>query len=153
MSKYWEYLDTVFLIVAGKPVSFLQWFHHLGAGLVLWVLVRYENAEIWIFIVFNSFIHTLMYTYYAASVRGVNLTLVKWMMTLLQILQLFIGGTIISVWHPMNQPSYRADWQQMGSYLFSQAYIAALLVMFIQFFIETYLAKGKGAGKARAKSD
>ncbi len=140
MSKYWEYLDTIFLIVAGKPVSFLQFFHHLGAGLVLWILVRYENSEIWIFICFNSFIHTLMYTYYAASVKGVNLALVKWIMTLLQILQLFIGGLIISVWHPMNQPTYRQSWTQVGSMMFSQAYIVVLFLLFVQFFIESYVA-------------
>ena len=33
VSKYVEYLDTVFLIVAQKPVSSLQYWHHMGAPL------------------------------------------------------------------------------------------------------------------------
>merc|ERR1712146_562021 len=61
LSKYVEYLDTVFLIVAQKHVSTLQYFHHLGAAPVMWILHRYRNADGWIFVVFNSFIHTWMY--------------------------------------------------------------------------------------------
>ena len=46
-SKYIEYLDTAWLVLKGKPVSFLQTFHHFGApwdvylGLVSGATVRH----------------------------------------------------------------------------------------------------------------
>jgi hypothetical protein len=61
-SKYVEYLDTVWLVLKGKPVSFLQTFHHFGAPWDVYLGLVLENEGLWIFLFLNSFIHTVMYT-------------------------------------------------------------------------------------------
>ena len=59
-SKYVEYLDTVWLVLKGKPVSFLQTFHHFGAPWDVYLGLVMENEGLWIFMFLNAFIHTIM---------------------------------------------------------------------------------------------
>jgi hypothetical protein len=140
LSKYWEYLDTVFLIVAGKPVSFLQSFHHLGAGIVMWLITRSQNPAMWTFVVINSFIHTLMYTYYACAVRGVNLSAVKWILTAMQMTQMIFAGLIFPIWYPLHQgPGFRENPQIVLAHVVGSSYAAALLYLFGKFFIQSYV--------------
>ena len=61
-SKYVEYLDTAWLVLKGKPVSFLQTFHHFGAPWDMYLALTLKNEGLWIFVILNAFIHTLMYT-------------------------------------------------------------------------------------------
>ena len=61
-SKYVEYLDTAWLVLKGKPVSFLQTFHHFGAPWDVYLGLALKNEGLWIFMFLNAFIHTLMYT-------------------------------------------------------------------------------------------
>ena len=61
-SKYVEYLDTAWLVLKGKPVSFLQTFHHFGAPWDMYLGLYLKNEGLWIFVFLNAFIHTLMYT-------------------------------------------------------------------------------------------
>jgi hypothetical protein len=108
----------------------------------MWILWRYRNPASWIFVVFNSFIHTLMYGYYAASIRGVKgLGAIKWLMTFLQILQLFIG-TAISFWYPIYQDSFRESWTLMAGFCISTFYTGSLIVLFVEFFISRFEVDG-----------
>ena len=53
---------AVWLVLKGKPVSFLQTFHHFGAPWDVYLGLVLENEGLWIFLFLNSFIHTVMYT-------------------------------------------------------------------------------------------
>jgi hypothetical protein len=79
LSKYVEFADTVFLLVTNKEVITLHYFHHLFAAfgmsfdlytsmfcllLDMWILHVAQHDSIWIFVFFNSAIHTFMYFYY-----------------------------------------------------------------------------------------
>ena len=67
LSKYVEFVDTIFLIMNGRNVAWLHYIHHIGAPVNL-ALARASGMEsVWIFIFLNSFIHTCMYAYYALS--------------------------------------------------------------------------------------
>lgn len=70
-SKYVEYLDTAWLVLKGKDVSFLQSFHHFGAPWDVYLGIAFKNEGLWIFVFLNAFIHTVMYTYYAIAAAGV----------------------------------------------------------------------------------
>lgn len=83
-SKYVEYLDTIWLVLKGKPVSFLQTFHHFGAPWDVYLGIQFANEGLWIFIFLNAFIHTVMYTYYAMTAAGVSYP-AKPLITLMQI--------------------------------------------------------------------
>ena len=45
------------------------------------------------------------------------------------------------------------SWTQVGSMMFSQAYIVVLFVLFVQFFVETYLAPKKRSAAAAKKTN
>ena len=62
LSKYYEVVDSVILLIKGKKISNLQSYHHAGAIICMWVAYRYQSQPVWVFCVFNSFVHTLMYT-------------------------------------------------------------------------------------------
>jgi hypothetical protein len=60
LSKFYEVLDTVVILSKGKRSSTLQTYHHTGAMLCMWAGIRYMSPPIWLFVAFNSAIHTLM---------------------------------------------------------------------------------------------
>ncbi|GET87102.1 fatty acid elongase, putative [Leishmania tarentolae] len=88
-----ELLDTLFLVLQRKPVSFLHWYHHIVTAIYCWhasyVLIPSGMA----FCTMNYFVHSIMYFYYFLVVMGLR----KWIrpfapvITLLQVLQMFIG--------------------------------------------------------------
>lgn len=104
----------------------------------MWFLYRYANPASWIFVVFNSFIHTLMYLYYAAAIRGMQLNAVKWLMTFLQIVQL-VFGTALSFYYPFIQPDFRNSPMLMSGLYFSTFYTGSLIVLFVQFFFQRFV--------------
>jgi hypothetical protein len=98
VSKYVEFLDTYFLLLCDRPVSWLQWCHHLGAPLTMGVLYWHKFDSVWIFVTFNGFIHTIMYFYYACCI-------LKWpfprawrpLLTSLQLIQFFAGVCLMTL--------------------------------------------------------
>lgn len=67
LSKIVEFGDTAFLILRGKEVGFLHWYHHLATLFATFVqcLMMREVLEwaVWM----NVVVHTFMYGYYALS--------------------------------------------------------------------------------------
>lgn len=60
VSKFYEVLDSFIIIAKGKRSSTLQTYHHAGAMMCMWSGIRYMSPPIWMFVLVNSFIHTLM---------------------------------------------------------------------------------------------
>lgn len=60
LSKFYEVLDTFIILAKGKYSSTLQTYHHAGAMMCMWAGMRYMSAPIWMFVLVNSFIHSLM---------------------------------------------------------------------------------------------
>lgn len=97
ISKYYEIIDSVILILKGKPVSNLQSYHHAGAILCMWAAYRYSAPAVFIFLLFNSLVHTLMYTYYSMTAMKLPFTGgLKRSMTTIQITQLVVGCAMAS---------------------------------------------------------
>ena len=61
LSKYWEFADTVILILKGKVPSVLQVYHHAGIALAMWGSSVTQGSWIAWVVCLNSFIHTVMY--------------------------------------------------------------------------------------------
>lgn len=60
LSKFYEVIDTLIIIAKGKKSSFLQTYHHAGAMICMWAGIRYMSPPIWMFVLVNSFIHSIM---------------------------------------------------------------------------------------------
>jgi len=147
-SKAIEFLDTYFLLVMGKKVGWLQLFHHAFAGADMWILWKYHNEGIWIFVQFNSFIHTLMYLYFGCAALGISAGPLKVVMTALQLVQLAVGNTISIPY--IYYKCYQQDIFRMISWLFNMWYISVLILLFCEFFYSSYMTKPKKGAK---KSD
>lgn len=147
LSKYVEYLDTVFLIVAQKHVSTLQYFHHLGAAPVMWILHRYRNADGWIFVVFNSFIHTWMYFYFASAALGKAVGAVRPLITFSQLAQ-FVWGVLLTSLY-LHLDCYRSNLKLFIGWYFVTWYTMLLFILFSHFFVQSYILAPKRSGKRK----
>ncbi|CRH03053.1 fatty acid elongation protein, GNS1/SUR4 family, putative [Plasmodium relictum] len=91
LSKYFELIDTCFLILRKKEVTLLHWFHHSTVLLYTWDTYYVELPAGVVFIFINAFVHTIMYFYYfLATLYNKPL---KWsvVVTFIQIFQMILG--------------------------------------------------------------
>ena len=88
LSKYWEFLDTVLVVLRGSSVPHfgLQVYHHAGVILMAWLWCSVGQSLQFGGVLFNCFVHTVMYHYYAMQVLRVP-TPWKRYITRLQIVQ------------------------------------------------------------------
>merc|ERR1711865_1323164 len=142
-SKYVEYLDTVWLVLKGKEVSLLQKFHHFGAAYDTYFGLYFQNEGYYVFILLNSFIHTVMYAYYAATAAGFKFK-AKFVITMMQITQFLVGFYI--VWPYISIPCYAADPGMVFSFWFNYAYVGSVLLLFLNFFVQDNLSNKTKSG-------
>ncbi|CEH16733.1 Long chain fatty acid elongase [Ceraceosorus bombacis] len=99
LSKYYEVIDSLILYLKGKQIGHLQSYHHAGALICMWIAVRYQSQPVWVFCVFNSFVHTFMYSYYFCSaMRWPFPRALKRNLTTMQILQIASGTLLTNVY-------------------------------------------------------
>ncbi|KAI1180375.1 GNS1/SUR4 family-domain-containing protein [Nemania sp. FL0916] len=167
ISKFYEVVDTLIILAKGKYSSTLQTYHHAGAMMAMWAGMRYMSVPIWIFVFFNSAIHSLMYTYYTFTAFNVRVpNLIKRSLTSLQISQFVIGASaamvhsFISYLVPVATGSgtkyQKVDCINTTGQTFAiwlnVTYLAPLTYLFVSFFIASYLRRSK-AEVVRGKVD
>ncbi|RUS16170.1 fatty acid elongase [Endogone sp. FLAS-F59071] len=143
LSKYYEIIDTVIILMKGRRSSLLQTYHHAGAMITMWAGIYYQTTPIWIFVLFNSFIHSIMYAYYALTSVGVNPPGKKYL-TSMQITQ-FLVGTSFAVSYLFVPSCLRTPGQKFAVSV-NVAYLCPLTYLFLDFARRTY---GGGARKAK----
>jgi len=154
LSKYYEFVDTLILIVKGKNPSFLQEYHHLGIVVSIWALcVTRTGIGYWMMLI-NSGIHTIMYAYYATTVYPITrglLSIVKRYITMMQITQFLVAVTglgfpimlasIFGIYIGRTEDEYLkicTNSYQRYSIIYSYAYLCPLIILFLSFYFRTY---------------
>jgi len=133
MSKYYEYVDTALLYANRKTPIFLQVFHHTGAVL-LWYLAYDYQCDFIVYVSwFNCGVHSIMYSYYLASLYIQVSAVIKRAITILQIGQLASGLIILPV-------AYRETetWENQQVMHIFFLYEMILLALFCNFMHKTY---------------
>ena len=72
LSKILDFMDTFFIIAEKrwKQLSFLHVYHHFSIFLFYWLNLNVGyDSDVYMTIVLNGFIHTVMYTYYFVSLH------------------------------------------------------------------------------------
>lgn len=147
ISKIYEIMDSFILHWNKKQTSFLQMYHHAGAIICCWMLTTCGSHLPWIFVVLNSFIHTLMYFYYLLMTVKIKVPrILKQSITRMQMVQ-FVTGTFIVVVHVLYGQIWdeRAEMRvfQYVSLIGNVGYVAVLFVLFKRFERKTYAVTKK----------
>jgi len=106
VSKYYELLDTVFLIARKKPVRLVQKWHHASVLLLFW---SYNNSRMivhYYLAIVNSFVHIFVYGFFVCATLHIR---VPWKnyITMLQ-----IGQFIFAIIYSSPLPVYKfLAWQ------------------------------------------
>jgi hypothetical protein len=134
LSKYIDYIDTVFMILRKKnsQVSFLHVYHH--ASVILpwgWVVAGgHGNGTSGFGALINAFIHALMYSHYLYTSLGYRNPF-KRFLTQAQIAQFFlcVGHSVAVILYERNVPSKYAYGELMSHivfiYLFGKFYLSS----------------------------
>ncbi|XP_071952654.1 very long chain fatty acid elongase 4-like [Antedon mediterranea] len=142
-SKVIELLDTVFFILRKKDnqVTFLHVYHHSSMVVNWWLGVKYVAGGQAFFIgMLNSFVHVVMYSYYALSAIGPHMQKYLWWkryMTQLQLVQFF--GFLFHTGYNMTVECGFPTGFNIAVFL----YCFSMVVLFSNFYIKSYKQKGK----------
>jgi hypothetical protein len=90
LSKYYELLDTMFLILRKRKLTILHVWHHFSVLYLCWFSQNERMMFAWISAILNCFVHIIMYYYYFLhSISKKNIWWRKYL-TLMQIIQFII---------------------------------------------------------------
>lgn len=134
LSKYYEYFDTFLLYVKGREPIFLQKYHHIGAA-VCWHLCYHYDVDMGVFAtILNSFVHSIMYSYYWMTLLKWNIRGMRMYITMAQMAQLVFGGMAGLYYYY----SVESKWNY-SIIVFFNMYIMGLVYLFGEFMMVNYI--------------
>lgn len=154
ISKYFDLFDTIAFVLTKKfgHLTFLHLYHHSSvAFLGSLCLALFPGAQpLALFMIVNSFIHVIMYSYYGLSLLGPTVRRFLWWkryLTQLQIIQfaIYIAYFTVFVFKQEGYPNFLVG---VG---YSQAPLFTYL--FVQFYRRTYTKDKVTANKLTTKAE
>ncbi|KAF9228201.1 GNS1/SUR4 membrane protein [Gyrodon lividus] len=143
--KYIEFLDTIFLVLKKRPLSFLHVFHHSTTALLTFVQIEGRVSGAWTAISLNLAVHVVMYYYYFAAAGGAKIWWKKHLTTV-QIIQFIIDLVVFyfglyqhftfKYWPHLPHIGDCAGDERVA--MFGTVLIAIFLTLFANFYVQTY---------------
>ncbi|KAE8224187.1 hypothetical protein CF319_g2882 [Tilletia indica] len=146
--KFWELLDTVFLVVKRKPLGFLHPYHHTATAFLCFTQLHGHTSAQWFVICLNLAVHTAMYGYYALMSLKIPCPW-KRLVTTAQIVQFILDiGLIYFATYNYFVSTYAPSLPHVGTCageesaaVFGCIIIASYLYLFVDFYQRTYSKK------------
>ncbi|GET87099.1 fatty acid elongase, putative [Leishmania tarentolae] len=143
LSKIFELMDTVFLLLKRKPIPFIHWYHHTSVMLFCWNAHVSGISNGLGFAVMNMFVHAILYFYYFMCVCGQRKLVRPFapIVTLLQVSQMFIGLALMlyTTWLYATHPG-GCDTNAF-SLAFGTVMYLSYIILFVKLFRDSYLLK------------
>jgi hypothetical protein len=145
LSKYYEFFDTFLLYLNGKSPIFLQKYHHIGAVLSWHLMYIYKVDMVWMASLFNSFVHTIMYSYYLGCLLKINqVRFIKQYITSLQLCQFFLLYINFYCYRPPIE-----TWFNYYIIIFFATYGIGIIGLFGKFYYNSYILKNDVKNKLK----
>lgn len=139
LSKTWELIDTLLLVVKRKQPSYLQVYHHAMTILcAYWLQVSHAPVQ-FLFVGLNSTVHSVMYFYYACSVLKIRLP-GKSFITTGQIIQFIVGIFLTGPMFLLEDGNCATPAQKFAVAAIV-AHAAYLIKLFNEFYEQSYRKK------------
>ena len=137
-SKFIELVDTIFLVLRKRPLTFLHWYHHLTVLGFSWHAFLVEQPVGIYFCAMNYIVHSIMYSYYYCASVGKDASWFAVYVTTAQIAQMFIGaGITLAALFFVSQPSSGIPssnpWLQQNKCIASKTNLYAALGVYISY--------------------
>jgi len=145
LSKFVEYIDTVFLIIKAKGIMppansqyFLHIYHHAVTAAIVWSCMHFQFSTTWTGPLTNSFVHVLMYGYYfLAEANLIDRRLGGKFITPVQLIQFIfcvVCAGIEAVWNSSTNGSCKSDYRVI-------IFMFVNYAIFFTFFVKVYVDK------------
>jgi len=146
LSKFYEFIDTLVLVLKKKDLLFLHVYHHFITCILAYVSLSRHLDVSWLSAVTNLAVHTFMYYYYAVALLGSSPWWKKYL-TEMQIAQFLVdlaSGSVVFWAMVRTGGKCQGD---MPAFIFAQLVMLSFLILFIQFFISAYSKRETKKGK------
>lgn len=137
-SKFFELFDTAFIVLRKRKLLFLQYYHHMTSFIICWLFYFNFVPMLRWFQLMNYFIHSFMYSYYAAQSFRIKIPrLISISITSIQIIQMIIG-LFMSIYTAL------ITFNGYPCLTISKVYnililtYTSYLILFVNFFVKTY---------------
>jgi len=146
-SKVAELFDTVLLLLAGKPVIALQWWHHSTVLLYCWHSYSCRIATGLWFAAMNYSVHSVMYGYFALMTTKYRKYITPYaiFITLAQLAQMLVGMFVTIKAAMYQDEGLECHVNKTNSVLGLTMYFS-YFVLFFKLFIENYVTQTRKRG-------
>ncbi|GAM18295.1 hypothetical protein SAMD00019534_014700, partial [Acytostelium subglobosum LB1] len=148
VSKFYEFIDTIIIVLKKKPLIFLHIWHHSIVVLIVWTWLPEGVAYGSVGLFANTLVHVFMYYYYFRTTLNPSVRI--WWKNYLTSGQLFqfTMSFVLSVPYLLQDLDFGVSpighkcvgW---GPFMFTMFNNLFFLILFMNFYIKTYIVKGK----------